>query len=111
MKRIIWITVTFIMLLFLFSCGAKTADVTGRWETAAVFGDDTVSLSYEFFEDGTGRYEMEGFSADRFTYEVAEDIITLTVGSEIREIPFSVEKDTLILEIESQSLRLERIDK
>ncbi|MBE6562904.1 MAG: hypothetical protein E7660_04130 [Ruminococcaceae bacterium] len=108
MKRIICITVPLFMLLSLFSCGAKTADVTGRWETAAVFGDDTVSLSYEFFEDGTGRYEMEGFSADKFTYEVSGDIVILTVGSEIREIPFSVEKDTLILEIEGQSIRLEK---
>lgn len=104
MKRIICITIAFLLAFSLFSCGKKT-DITGRWETTADFDGKSVSLSYEFFADGTGRYEMEGFSADSFTYETLGNTIILTVGSESSEIPFEIEKNTLILEVEGQSIR------
>ena len=110
MKRIICIISALLIALSLFSCGSKKNDITGKWEASADYDGESVSLSYEFFEDGTGRYEMDGFSADKFTYELSGNTIVLTVGSESSEIPFSVEKDTLILEIEGQSIRLGKVE-
>ncbi len=107
--------VTIILSLILFSlslcsCGSESEDIIGTWVTTADFEGGNVILSYEFFEDGTGRYEMEGFSADRFTYEVKGSVITLTSGNLTTEIQYSFEKDILILEIENQSVRFEKAE-
>lgn len=93
-------------LLLLGACRSGDEGLCGIWEAQASYGDRAVVISYEFNEDGSGRYSMEGITADRFTYELSEtgEELLITVGETTETVEYTLNKNTLELVLEGQKV-------
>lgn len=94
-----------VFMLFLVSCKGDEG-IVGLWETSGDLNGEEITLSYEFREDKTGCHSIEGFSADSFTYEIYENRgeLLITEGSITETVKYSLDKDTLTLDIDGQNI-------
>ena len=122
MKKLFFLT-AILAVLGLSSCEKEPSKaIVGTWEAVSMEGtiggvhqtinmaDTPMSIEFVFNEDGTGyaRMEMGGEGENApFQYGVKGNILLFTEDGTTAEIPITLEKDTMTMEIGSELIEEE----
>jgi len=114
MKKIIALSLAAVMMMLIFCACSSDASIIGEWKADISEGGVTISTTYTFNEDKTGKVNLMGASVD-FTYEIDGDKITMkmnALGQETSEtMTYALDGDKLTLTSEGEAIEFTRVKK
>lgn len=78
MKKIVICLVTLLSIVLITGCGSKTNELVGTWKGAT---NDGLKTTFTFKKNGDVKYDNEyGFTSEG-TYEIKDEIVTISLKS------------------------------
>ncbi len=111
MKKILALSIVAVMMMLFCSCSSD-ASIVGDWTAEISESGITVTTTYTFNEDNTGKISVMGVDV-KFTYEIDGDKITIkseALGEEVNEtMTYSLDGDKLTITSEGETLEFTRV--